>query len=64
MLNSQMCILKLLLQPNDPKSKENTKRLPLRQLLPLLKERANREKGKVIKEVRGREKIGKHMSLQ
>ena len=43
-LNSQMCILKLLLQPKDPKSKEDTKGPHLRELLHLLRERAIRKR--------------------
>ena len=58
-LNFQMCILEFLLQPNDPKSKEDTRGLHLGQLLLLLRERAIREKERVIKWARGREKIGK-----
>jgi hypothetical protein len=54
-----MCILKFLLQPKDPKLKEDTKGLQLRELLHLLRERAIRKKERVIKEVRGREKTGK-----
>ena len=58
-LNSQMCILKFLLLPKDPTSKEDTKGPRPRGQLHLLRERAIREKERVIKEVRGRKKIGK-----